>query len=239
MLKVLNLTKRFGGLVAVNGVDFNIDEGEVVGLLGPNGSGKSTVMNLISGALPRTLGEIDFDGRRIDGQPPHRIAKLGLSRTFQLVRLTPSLKVRDNVILALAFGAFPVFGNEAQTRADAALEQVGLAGRGDGFVQDLNYIDQKRLELARAIVTHPKMLLLDEWMAGLNPTELRTAMDLIAGLRDSGMTILLVEHIMEAVRALCPRSIVMSAGALIADGPTQEVLSDAQVIEAYLGKAHV
>ncbi|RCK21755.1 ABC transporter ATP-binding protein [Thalassospira lucentensis] len=239
MLKVVNLTKRFGGLVAVNGVDFDVEQGEVVGLLGPNGSGKSTVMNLISGALPRTLGEIDFDGQRIDGKPPHRIAKLGLSRTFQLVRLTPSLKIRDNVILPLAFGAFPVFGSEAVKRADAALEQVGLAGRGDGPVQDLNYIDQKRLELARAIVTNPKMLLLDEWMAGLNPTELRTAMDLIAGLRDSGMTILLVEHIMEAVRALCPRCIVMSAGTKIADGPTETVLADADVIEAYLGKAHV
>ena len=239
MLKAVNLTKRFGGLVAVNGINFTIEEGEVVGLLGPNGSGKSTVMNLISGALPRTLGEIDFGGMRIDGKPPHRIAKLGLSRTFQLVRLTPSLKVRDNVILPLAFGAFPVFGPEAASRADVALERVGLADLGDGEVGDLNYIDQKRLELARAIVTHPKMLLLDEWMAGLNPTELRTAMDLIAGLRDSGMTILLVEHIMEAVRALCPRCIVMSAGSKIADGQTKDVLADEQVIEAYLGKAHV
>jgi branched-chain amino acid transport system ATP-binding protein len=239
MLKVLNLTKRFGGLVAVNGVDFTIAEGEVVGLLGPNGSGKSTVMNLISGELPITLGEIDFDGIRIDGKPPHRIAKLGVSRTFQLVRLTPSLKIRDNVILPLAFGTNPLFGAPAVARADAALERVGLAGRGDAAVHDLNYIDQKRLELARAIVTKPKVLLLDEWMAGLNPTELRVAMDLILGLRDSGMTILLVEHIMEAVRALCPRCIVMSAGAIIADGPTDAVLADAHVIEAYLGKAHV
>jgi branched-chain amino acid transport system ATP-binding protein len=239
MLKVLNLTKRFGGLVAVNGVDFNIAQGEVVGLLGPNGSGKSTVMNLISGELLRSLGEIDFDGRRIDGKPSHQIAKLGLSRTFQLVRLCPSLKIRDNVILPLAFGSNPLFGTTAKRRADAALERVGLMGRGGAAVHDLNYIDQKRLELARAIVTNPKVLLLDEWMAGLNPTELRTAMDLIAGLRDSGITILLVEHIMEAVRALCPRCIVMSAGAIIADGPTDQVLANAHVIEAYLGKSHV
>ncbi len=240
MLEVKSLTKRFGGLVAVNGVDFQLESGEVVGLLGPNGSGKSTVMNLISGALQRSSGEVWLGGARIDGLPAQRIARKGVARTFQLVRLAPSLTVRENVLISLAFGPEPIWGRVAEARADAALERVGLASMATAHVPDLNYIDQKRVELARAIATGPRVLLLDEWMAGLNPTELKTAIALIASLRESGTTILLVEHIMEAVRALCPRCIVMRAGERIADGPTAEVLADPQVIAAYLGgAAHV
>ena len=240
MPELRSLTKRFGGLVAVNAVDFTLETGEIAGLLGPNGSGKSTVLNLISGALPKTSGEISLDGQRIDAMPAHRIARHGVSRTFQLVRLAPSLTVRQNVLLSIAFSASPLWGRAADARADEALDRVGLRAMGAAHVPDLNYIDQKRVELARAIATRPRLLLLDEWMAGLNPTELRTAIGLIASLRDSGATILLVEHIMEAVRALCPRCIVMRAGELIADGPTADVLADAQVIEAYLGgAAHV
>jgi len=240
MLEVKSLTKRFGGLVAVNGVDFQLEGGEVVGLLGPNGSGKSTVMNLISGALQRSSGEVWLGGARIDGLPAQRIARKGVARTFQLVRLAPSLTVRENVLISLAFGPEPIWGRVAEARADAALERVGLASMATAHVPDLNYIDQKRVELARAIATGPRVLLLDEWMAGLNPTELKTAIALIASLRESGTTILLVEHIMEAVRALCPRCIVMRAGERIADGPTAEVLADPQVIAAYLGgAAHV
>jgi branched-chain amino acid transport system ATP-binding protein len=231
------VTKRFGGLVAVNDVSFSLEAGEIVGLLGPNGSGKTTMMNLISGALQRTSGEIRLSGETISGLPAHRIGRRGISRTFQLVRLAPSLNVRDNVLLALAFGREAMWGRPAHLRAEQALERVGLSGRGDARVQDLNYIDQKRVELARAIAPQPMLLLLDEWMAGLNPTELRTAMALIGSLRDTGITILLVEHIMEAVRALCPRCIVMSAGAKIADGPTADVLADAEVRRAYLGEA--
>jgi len=236
MLELTDVTKSFGGLVAVRQMRFRVSAGEVVGLLGPNGSGKSTVLNVISGALPRSSGEIAFDGARIDGMPAHRIARRGVARTFQLVRLTPSLSVRDNVLLALAFGPNRDWGSQARDRAEAALARVGLAGQGDGRVDDLNYIDQKRLELARAISTEPRLLLLDEWMAGLNPTELKYAIDLIGSLCEEGMTILLVEHIIEAVRALCPRSIVMCAGSKIADGPTPEVLAQEPVIEAYLGK---
>ncbi|WP_298500284.1 ABC transporter ATP-binding protein [uncultured Maritimibacter sp.] len=237
LLTLRNVTKRFGGLVAVNEVSFTLGAGEVVGLLGPNGSGKSTVMNLISGELPATSGSITFDGTDIGPLPPHRIAKLGISRTFQLVRLAESLSVRDNVIMPLAFASPHVWGRKARRRADAALERVGLGGQGDMAPADLNYIDQKRVELARAIAPDPKLLLLDEWMAGLNPSELRTAIELIRGLGDTGITIFLVEHIMEAVRELCPRCIVANAGSVIADGPTEAVLSTPDVRRAYLGEA--
>lgn len=239
MLELQDVSKRFGGLVAVNAISARIDSGEVVGLLGPNGSGKSTLMNLISGALMRSAGQIRLGGGRIDGRPPEAIARLGVARTFQLVRLSPSLTLAENVLLPLAFGAQPVTGRPARALAETALARVGLPGAGNRAVADLNYIDQKRLELARAIVARPRLLLLDEWMAGLNPTELRAAIALIAGLRDEGMTILLVEHVMEAVRALCPRCIVMRAGSKIADGPTAQVLAQPDVIEAYLGVAHV
>ena len=219
LLRLTDLTKRFGGLTAVNGVSFDIAEGEVVGLLGPNGSGKTTVLNMISGALKPSGGEIRLRGDAVGGLAPHRIAARGIARTFQLVRILPSLSVTDNV-------------------AEALLERVGLGGRGTESAEDLTYIDQKRVELARALAARPALLLLDEWLAGLNPTELRAGIDLIAKLRDGGTTILLVEHVMEAVRALCGRCVVMNAGARIADGETAAVLKEPDVIRAYLGTGH-
>jgi branched-chain amino acid transport system ATP-binding protein len=235
LLELKKLKKQFGGLVAVNGVDMRIAAGEVVGLLGPNGSGKTTVMNLISGALTATSGEVLLRDTPVQAMAAHLRAREGISRTFQLVRLAPSLSARDNVILSLAFGRKPLWGHAARERAEQVLASVGLAGQGGATVQSFNYIDQKRLELARAIAPFPDLLLLDEWLAGLNPTELRTGIELIRSLERTGVTILLVEHIMEAVRELCPRSIVMSAGAVIADGPTADVLADPQVVAAYLG----
>ncbi|TBX98592.1 ABC transporter ATP-binding protein [Rhizobium laguerreae] len=235
LLELRKLRKEFGGLVAVNDVSLGIDPGEVVGLLGPNGSGKTTVMNLISGALSPTSGEVRLRDKPVQHMPAHLRARLGIARTFQLVRLASSLTASDNIVLSLAFGRDPVWGPTAHERAEAALATVGLPGLGNVKVQSLNYIDQKRLELARAIATRPDILLLDEWLAGLNPTELRTGIDLIGTLKDEGMTIVLVEHIMEAVREICPRCVVMSAGSVIADGPTSEVLSDPAVVAAYLG----
>jgi branched-chain amino acid transport system ATP-binding protein len=235
LLEVRGLRMQFGGLVAVNGVSFSLEKGEIVGLLGPNGSGKTTVMNLISGALSPTAGEILLADEGIHGAPAHRIARKGVSRTFQLVRLAPSLSVRDNVILSIAFGRKPLWGRLARERADLVLTTAGLVGQGDLPVQSLNYIDQKRLELARAIAPSPDILLLDEWLAGLNPAELRVGIELIGALRETGITILLVEHIMEAVRELCPRTIVMSSGTIIADGPTCETLAAPKVVAAYLG----
>ena len=232
------LTKRFGGLTAVRDVSFAIAPGEVVGLLGPNGSGKTTVLNMISGALRPTAGAIRLNGAAIGGLPAHRIARLGLARTFQLVRILPSLTAAENVATALAFRTDPLTGAAARAEAERLLATVGLAGRGAEAADALTYIDQKRVELARALAARPSLLLLDEWLAGLNPTELRTGIDLIARLRDAGTTILLVEHVMEAVRALCRRCIVMNAGHLIADGETAAVLAEPEVVRAYLGTGH-
>jgi branched-chain amino acid transport system ATP-binding protein len=238
LLAVSGLTRRFGGLLAVNGVSFEVGRGELVGLLGPNGSGKTTVLNMISGGLRPSGGDIRLNGEALAGRPAHLVARKGIARTFQLVRILPSLNVAENIVAALAFRNAPLWGAEARAAADELLATVGLGGRGEEQAEDLTYIDQKRMELARALASRPQLLLLDEWLAGLNPTELRVGIDLIASLRDSGITILLVEHVMEAVRALCSRCIVMTAGNKIADGETAEVLRNPEVIRAYLGDGH-
>ena len=235
LLALDGVTRRFGGLTAVNGLSFDLIEGETVGLLGPNGSGKTTALNVISGYLPVSAGTITLAGDTISKLGPQRIAHRGVARTFQLVRALPSLSVGENVLAALAFRKDPVWGKQAETDIEALLADVGLAGRADQPADSLTYIDLKRMELARALASDPSLLLLDEWLAGLNPTELRAGIDLITSLRQRGITILLVEHVMDAVRALCTRCIVMSAGSKIADGPTAEVLADAEVIRAYLG----
>jgi len=238
LLTINGLTKRFGGLAAVNAVSFSVAKGEVVGLLGPNGSGKTTVMNMISGHLPPTSGTITLGNETISGLLPNRIALKGVSRTFQLVRGLPSLTVAENVIAALAFGRRRLWGEAARLEALSRLDEVGLAHRANQLAQQLTYIDQKRMELARALALEPELLLLDEWLAGLNPTELRTGIELIDTIRKRGVTILMVEHVMDAIRALCSRCVVMNAGRKIADGPTAEALADREVITAYLGDAH-
>ena len=236
LLEVEELRKRFGGLHAVGGLSFQVAPGEVLGLLGPNGSGKTTALNLVSGALERSGGTIRFDGRRIDGWPPHRIAKAGVARTFQLVRVLGAMSCSENVQVAMAFRSDHCFGSAAGPEALSLLQRVGLGGSAHTLAGDLNYIDQKRLELARALALQPKLLLLDEWLAGLNPTELQVGIELIRSLRTDGLTVVLVEHVMAAVRALCDRCVVMRAGVKLAEGPTAEVLADSAVIDAYLGK---
>lgn len=238
LLQVSGLTLRFGGLVAVDGVEFDVAEGEIVGLLGPNGSGKTTVLNLLSGALSPDGGSIRFGAHAIHGLPAHHIARLGLARTFQLVRPLGSMDCRDNVIAGLAFGAERRWGRAASREADDLLARVGLDGRGGALPGELTYIDQKRLELARALALRPRLLLLDEWLAGLNPTELLEGIKLVQSLRQQGIAILLVEHVMDAIRSLCDRCLVMSAGKRIAIGLPGEVLSDPEVVRAYLGDDH-
>ncbi|MCW5703151.1 MAG: ABC transporter ATP-binding protein [Bradyrhizobium sp.] len=235
LLEISGLTRRFGGLIAVDNVSLALMPGEIMGLLGPNGSGKSTVLNLISGALRPDVGSIRLDGHEIGNSAPHRIARLGVARTFQLVRILPSLNCRENVLAGIAFGRDALWGHAAEQRAETLLARVGLAGRAATATGELTYIDQKRLELARALALDPQLLLLDEWLAGLNPSELQQGIALVRSLRGEGMTILLVEHVMDAIRSLCDRCIVMNAGRKIAEGAPDAVLSEAEVIRAYLG----
>lgn len=235
LLSVETARKAFGGLIAVNDVDFTVKQSELVGLIGPNGSGKTTMMNLISGALKPTSGTIRLDGEAISGMPAHKIAQRGVARTFQLVRILPSLSAVENVIAGAVFGHVRAWGDDAYHEAEVLLERVGLGGRGNAPTGSMTYIDQKRLELARALASNPRLLLLDEWLAGLNPSELKIGIELIRDLREDGRTIIMVEHVMDAIRSLCDRCVVMSSGVKIADGSVHDVLSQPEVISAYLG----
>ena len=234
-LSVRAARKNFGGLVAVNDVSFEVRAGELVGLIGPNGSGKTTMLNLISGALKPTAGEIALGGERISGLAPHRIARLGVARTFQLVRMLPSLDAEGNVMAGAVFGHNRLWGSAARRLAHELLDRVGLGGRAHMPVGAMTYIDQKRVELARALASDPRVLLLDEWLAGLNPSELKIGMALIGELRREGRTIVMVEHVMDAIRELCDRCVVMSGGVKIAEGGVAETLADPDVVRAYLG----
>lgn len=235
ILSVNGVTKQFGGLVAVNAMSFDVSNHEMVGVIGPNGSGKTTMMNLISGVFKPTEGQISLKGRSLSEMPAQKIAREGVGRTFQLVRLLPSLNVLENVKAGAVFGHRRRWGREADDFALEMLDRVGLDSMQDMPVTALTYIDQKRVELARVLAGEPKVLLLDEWLAGLNPTELATGIELINALRDEGRTIVMVEHVMDAIRSLCDRCVVMASGGKIAEGTPDNVLSDQEVVRAYLG----
>ena len=235
LLSVNKLRKAFGGLVAVRDVSFEIPQGSIMGLIGPNGSGKTTVLNLITAELSADSGSVTFQDKEILGLQSFQVCRSKIARTFQLVRVLPHMTTRENVMLGRMFGSDPVTPTEAEHDADVLLKRVGMAGRADLFASQLTYIDQKRIELARALATRPQLLLLDEWLAGLNPTELRIGIDLISQIRREGITIVMIEHVMEAIRALCDRCVVLNAGEKIAEGTPQSVLSDPEVMHAYLG----
>ncbi|QOZ13250.1 ABC transporter ATP-binding protein [Bradyrhizobium sp. CCBAU 51765] len=231
LLAVDGVSKSFSGLRAVDGVSFTVTPGEIIGIIGPNGSGKTTLLNTLSGALRPSSGTIRLGGTVLNGLRAQQIARLGLARTFQLVRVMPDLTVAENVAAARLFST----SNGSGATASELLDLVGLGKMQEAPASELTYIDQKRLELARALALQPRLVLLDEWLAGLNPSELETGIALIAKLRDRGLTIIMVEHVMDAIRALCSHCIVMNAGSVIARGAPEAVLSDPKVVAAYLG----
>ena len=237
MLEGKGLTKHFGGLAAVSHVDFSVDQGEVVGLIGPNGAGKTTLFNLISGALTPEAGEVEFNGNNITGLKPHRICTMGLARTFQSVKVFGSIPAIENVLLGALFGA-PTRISSAEAGREAAdlLEFVDLSAVSAVPAQNLTLADQKRLEVARALATKPEMLLLDELMAGSTPTEVDQAMELVARIRDMGITVFMIEHVMKAIMRVCDRIMVLHHGEKIAEGTPQEIATSDTVIEVYLGE---
>ena len=236
-LEVSGLRKRFGGLQAVGGLDLSMAEGEMLGMIGPNGAGKTTVFNLLSGFLASDAGEVRFRGRSLRGLKPHGICRLGLARTFQIVRPFAQLSVVDNVRIA-ALSRHPAMG-EALDAARAVVERVGLGPRQDDPAAGLTLADRKRLELARALATEPSLLLLDEVMAGLNATEIDAMVRLVGAINAGGVSVLLIEHNMRAVMSLSHRIVVLSFGEKIAEGAPSAVAADHRVIEAYLGEEYV
>jgi branched-chain amino acid transport system ATP-binding protein len=231
------VTKHFGGLAAVSDVDFCVEPGEVVGLIGPNGAGKTTLFNLISGALAPKAGAIRFKGQEIEGLKPNRICKMGLARTFQSVRVFGNLPVLENILLGALFGTSgSVSRADALREATESLAFVDLSALRDKPAKDLTLANQKRVEVARALATKPEMLLLDELMAGLNPTEVAQSMELVTRIRDNGITIFMIEHVMKAIMSVCDRIIVLDHGRKIAEGTPREIATSRTVVEVYLGE---
>ena len=238
LLELDNITKRFGGLPAVENLSFRMRRGEVLGMIGPNGAGKSTAISMIGGALAPTEGAIRFQGRDITRLAPHQRAHLGIARTFQVTQPFAQLDIRDNVIVGALFGGRARNRKEAAERADAVLERVGLASKARLKGDELTVADRKRLEMARALATQPELLLLDEVMAGLTPREVGAAVELIREINQSGVTVLVVEHVMQAITGVSDRILVLHHGRKIAEDAPDAVLSDPRVVEAYLGERY-
>lgn len=235
LLEVKGVTKRFGGVVALAGVTMTIDEGEILGLVGPNGSGKSTLINVLSGFYAADDGRFAFGGDSVGDMPAHRLASLGIARTFQIPRPFDTMTPRENIAVSYMFGHSRHSLAEAREAAQEWLDFTGLAGVADVPISELTLQQLKFLELARALATQPSLLLLDEVLAGLNPSEIDESVEMIQRIHAQGVTILVVEHVIRAVMALSDRLVVLDQGAVISEGDPETVMSDPAVVTAYLG----
>lgn len=238
MLHGEGVTRSFGGLMAISDADFNINQGEIVGLIGPNGAGKTTLFNLISGALSSDKGKITFKGEDITDLKPHQINRKGMARTFQTTKLFADMTAFENVRLALLYGNpdRTIRRREAKREVTKLMASVGLLSDRNKPIRDLSLATQRRVEIARALASNPDLLLLDEVMAGLTPNELSQAMQLVMQLRERGITIFMIEHVMRAIMEVCDRIIVFHYGSKIAEGSPGEVANDRTVNQIYLGK---
>lgn len=233
LLKTENLTKRFGGLVAVDSVDLEVEQGEILGVIGPNGAGKTTLFSLVGGFLKPTQGSVWFDGREITGMEPHNICKAGLGRTFQVVQPFPQITVLENVLV----GAYNSTSSTAKAMeiAEEVLDFMEMSHKAGELARGLTIADRKRLEVARALATQPKLLLLDEVMAGLRPKETEEQIEIVRRLQKRGITLIIIEHVMRVIMSLSDRVVVLDHGAKIAEGTPEDVVKMPVVIEAYLG----
>jgi len=239
LLEAENLSKQFRGLCAVRDLSFTVNEGMIFGLIGPNGSGKTTLFNLITGFLKPDTGRIRFNGRDITGTASYAICKTGISRTFQLNKLFSSMTVLENVMVGRIYGSEPAWNlRQVRVESEELLELVGLNKKRLVISGALGVVERRKLEVARALATKPRLLLLDEMMAGLNLREIEDAMCLVEGIRNSGVTVIIVEHVMKAILGISDRVMVLSAGDKIAEGTPGEIVHNKKVIEAYLGEEH-
>jgi len=237
LLECRGVTKAFGSLVALKGVDLILEEGEILGIIGPNGAGKSTLFNAIAGLVPLTAGSVHYRGRRISGLPPHTVCRLGIAKTFQIPQLFPRLTVLENVMIGALYGGGEGLG-KARGEAAGWLGFVGLTDKGGLPAATLTVSERRRLDLARVLATGATVLLLDENMAGLTQKEMEGTLSLLRAVRERGKSLIVIEHVMRAIVGIADRALVLNYGERIAEGRPREVMQDPTVVKAYLGEAY-